>query len=204
MVVDYGYSKIYKIWSPLTDKIYVGSTVQTLCNRMAKHRTQYKLWLKGHICPNGQPVGNYSSFRIFEIDMDCEIELLKKFPCNNKKELENEERVMMKLLDNCVNVNKGESLDPEYSKKYYNENKVKKAEYYIENKVKRSEDGKKYYIENKEKINENQKQYYIQNKEKINEKQKTKINCVCGGYYTCANKTQHYKTSKHKKYIDNS
>lgn len=132
MVVDYEYGKIYKIWSPLTDKIYIGSTTQPLCNRMSNHRTCYKLWLKGYVRPSGMPASNCSSFRILEIDPDCKIELLKKFPCNNKTELENEERAIMDLLDNCVNVNKGKSFDPEYMKNYK----------------------KKYWSENKDKINE--------------------------------------------------
>lgn len=151
MVGDYNNGKVYKIWTPLTNKIYIGSTIKPLCNRMSQHRKDYKLWLNGYVRPTGHPIANFSSFRILEIDPDCKIELLKKFPCNNKKELENEERAIMDLLDNCINVNKGQSSNPEYIKAHKNK----------------------------------------------------KFNCECGGKYARTNKTHHYKSKKHKKYIDN-
>ena len=34
--------KIYKIFNSTDDEIYVGSTVQRLCERMAKHRASIK------------------------------------------------------------------------------------------------------------------------------------------------------------------
>ena len=45
---DYQQSKIYKIVSPNTDKIYIGSTTkQYLSSRMAHHICLYKKWLNG-------------------------------------------------------------------------------------------------------------------------------------------------------------
>ena len=46
---DYAKGKIYKILNTIDDEMYVGSTVETLGQRMAKHRSdmkrrQYKLY----------------------------------------------------------------------------------------------------------------------------------------------------------------
>ena len=38
MPINYQATKIYKIWSPNSDKVYVGATTQTLAQRMGRHR----------------------------------------------------------------------------------------------------------------------------------------------------------------------
>jgi hypothetical protein len=46
-MIDYTKTKIYKIWSHLGDKLYIGSTTKKyLSERMAYHRTDYKSWKK--------------------------------------------------------------------------------------------------------------------------------------------------------------
>ena len=45
---DYKNGKIYCIRNNITDDIYVGSTTQTLCKRMAKHRNDAKKENKMH------------------------------------------------------------------------------------------------------------------------------------------------------------
>ena len=46
--MDYSKTKIYKIWSLKGDKIYVGATTKALlCQRMSKHRSNYKQWSNG-------------------------------------------------------------------------------------------------------------------------------------------------------------
>ena len=56
---------------------------------------------------------------------------------------------------------------------------------------------------NKVKYLEKVKEYYDLNIEKINEQRNEKNECSCGGQYTKCNKLQHFKTSKHKNYINN-
>lgn len=41
---DYSKGKIYKIWSPSTGLTYIGSTIQTLSNRLSGHRVKHKLY----------------------------------------------------------------------------------------------------------------------------------------------------------------
>ena len=43
---DYTKGKIYAIRSSQTDKVYIGSTIQPLSQRMSGHRADYKCFLK--------------------------------------------------------------------------------------------------------------------------------------------------------------
>ena len=79
--------------------------------------------------------------------------------------------------------------------------KEQSKEYRENNKEKIKEQKKEYHENNKEKSLEQMKEYYKNNKEKILEKLNEKHDCPCGGRYTHANKTQHFKTQKHKKYL---
>jgi len=83
MIYDYKNGKIYKITSPHTDKIYIGSTKQPLNVRLTKHRHDYKRYCEGKY--------NYvTSFELIDLG-DYQIDLIKNFPCETKKELEQEE-----------------------------------------------------------------------------------------------------------------
>ena len=61
---------------------------------------------------------------------------------------------------------------------------------------------KEYYENNTEKITQYKKEYRENNTEKIKEWVKTKCNCECGGRYTNAHKSQHFKSIKHQKYLN--
>ena len=69
--------------------------------------------------------------------------------------------------------------------------------YYQQNKEKESLRLKKWYQENKERIKKRVREYSEANKEKLKEK----ITCDCGGKYTYENKSHHFKSQKHQKYI---
>ena len=77
---DYSNGKIYCIRSHQTDDIYIGSTIQPLSHRMGNHKKTYKQWLNGK--------SNYvTSYEIMKYD-DYYIELIEKYPCKDKMELE--------------------------------------------------------------------------------------------------------------------
>jgi hypothetical protein len=83
---DYSTGKIYMIWSPHTDKVYIGSTIQPLHERFCIHRT-----CRPHTS---------------KIILDCgnaEIKLIHDFPCGSKFELETEEGREMRLHPLRVN-----------------------------------------------------------------------------------------------------
>ena len=110
---------------------------------------------------------------------------IKDFSCNSKKELETEElKIILEFgFDNLLN-----KQQPTRTHKQYR----------IDNKERK----KQYRIDNKEAILEQQKQYRIENKDKIKEKKNQKFTCDCGGKYSASNKSQHKKSKKHQKYIE--
>ena len=201
---DYSKGKIYCIRSFQTDKVYVGSTVETLSSRMSKHRYCYKKFLNGKF--------HYiSSFEILKYD-DCYIELIKSCSCSSRSELLREEGRIIREID-CVNKqiagrtkkewnNDNQEIravkQKEYNKTHKEKIAVQRKEYLKNNKEKISVSSKKNYQNNKEIRKEYQKTYNENNKEKINEK----FNCECGGKYTHKNKLQHFKTKLHQDYLN--
>jgi hypothetical protein len=127
---------------------------------------------------------------------------LHNFPCNEKYELNLEERKMIDLYQSKLNMiiptrtakewyedNKEELSEKykkyrkehreehiEYAKKYYENNKEqineKQKKYNEEHKEERIEYRKKWYENNKEERNEYFKKYYKENKEELSEKYK--------------------------------
>lgn len=104
---DYRKSKVYKLVSNQTDKIYVGSTTQPLCERKAGHKQNYRKYLSGKY--------HYvTSFEIVKYE-DCDIVLLEEINCENKMHLHAKEREYIEKLE-CCNKN-----IPTRSKKEYYE-----------------------------------------------------------------------------------
>lgn len=174
-MVNYKNGKIYKILDLTNDNFYIGSTTKMyLSQRLEKHRTQYKDYLKG--------IGRcVSSYKIIS-NKNYKIYLLENAPCVSKDELRMREQYWLDRL-NCIKlVNKNRAFRTEQNKKEYYENNKKivlekQKEYYENNKEKIAEKHKEYYEKNKEKIAETKKQYREKNKEKIAEKKKENVQC---------------------------
>ena len=110
---------IYKICSPNTDLIYIGSTSKSLQNRLASHYFFYNKYGIHSSKLNGR------SYRVLEHG-DAYIELLDEIDFNHKDELYNlEKRYIMEGGDNVVN----KSYNVE--SKYYNREKQRAL--YIKN-----------------------------------------------------------------------
>lgn len=131
---DYSKGIIYCIRSFQTDDIYIGSTTQTLAQRLGKHRTNYKLYLKGK-------QHYYSSFELLKYD-DYYIELITLYPCSCKAELVAEEGRYIREWD-CIN----KRIEGRTRKQYRNDNREKNIDYQ-----------KQYLIDNREKLKEQKKQ----------------------------------------------
>ena len=97
----YQNGKIYKITNTKNDDIYIGSTMRELKERMMQHKSQYKF--KNKYCS--------AVFKMFEDCgfKNCNIELIKNYPCNSKNELEIEEGKIIRS-NNCININKNIGL----------------------------------------------------------------------------------------------
>ena len=149
---DYQNGKIYKLWSPQGEEIYIGSTTQSLAKRKALHKQ-----MKNKCC----------SKLLFEKYDDVRIELIEKYPCENKMVLNKREGHHIRNNE-CIN----RRIAGRTKKEYHEDNKEKIKEYekewYEDNKGKRKEQMKEYYEDNKEKF----KEYYEDNKDKIKNKKK--------------------------------
>ena len=99
---DYSQSKIYKLVSPHTDKIYIGSTqLKYLSTRLASHRQAMKQYDE-----NGKN-SRYKFCSAFDIlrKGDVCIELIEAYPCKSVDELNAKElQTIRNNLDKCVNI----------------------------------------------------------------------------------------------------
>jgi hypothetical protein len=96
---DYTNTKIYKIYSHLGPKIYIGTTTKIyLSQRMSKHRSDYKAWQTNN---KRSHIRSYLLFDEYGVD-NCMIELIEARPCKSKDEAHKIESHYIRSLD-CVN-----------------------------------------------------------------------------------------------------
>ena len=153
----YANGKIYRI--VCGDLIYIGSTCQSLANRMADHRKDHKRWKA-----NPEKYTGTTSLRLFEIG-DPEIFLLEDCPCERKEQLLARERHYVETTD-CVNKNVPGRTVAEY--RQANSDKIHEYEYANADKIR--ERKREYKIANADKIREQKREYYLANAEKICER----------------------------------
>jgi hypothetical protein len=209
--------KIYKLYNPDCDYVYVGST-RDFTTRKSKHKSD---------CNNvNSKAYNYKVYKTIREHDGFEnwfMVVLEIMPDVTKLEAEMQEdtyRLDLNATMNSKRASCGGITLQEYNKQYNIDNKETiqqyKKQYRIDNKEQILEQNNQYYIDNKDKLLTQQKQYYennkekiraiqnhyqINNKEKISAKAKQKHDCNCGGRYTSINKLQHMKSKKHQNYI---
>mgnify|MGYP003638483851 CR=1 FL=1 len=108
---DYKNGKIYKLWSPEGDDIYIGSTTQDLARRKAKHKTDKS-----------------KSTILYEKYTDIRIELLEEYPCDNIEQLNKKEGEYIRN-NNCVNRCIAGRTNKEQTKAWRENNKEKIKEH---------------------------------------------------------------------------
>jgi hypothetical protein len=133
---DYQKGKIYKLWSPQGNEIYIGSTINPLAKRLNQHKNHNN---------------NCNSKYLFENYDNVKIELIQEYPCNNKMELVKKEGEHIRSNE-CLNkVVPGRTL-----KEWREDNKERNTEYFKEwcenNKDRYKECQKVWYENNKQKI----------------------------------------------------
>ena len=161
-VIDYSNSKIYCIRSHQFDKIYIGSTTQSLSLRMAKHRSHYKNYMRTH--------KYVSSIELLKYP-DAYIELIEKVDCKNIDELMKIEGGHIRAnIDKCVNKNiSGRTV------KEYKLDNIEKIRAY------NKDYNKKYAEANDEKIKAYMKKYRADNAERCKRLRMEEIACGnCG------------------------
>jgi len=199
----YSRGKIYKIISPETEKIYIGSTIEpTLANRLGKHKYQFKSW------NNGAKL-YVSSFKLLELP-NYQIVLIELYPCTSKDELTAREQHYLNLhkdiIVNHQKANSGCKTDKEYNNQYYQENKEHHAVYFKEynekNKEKVAERKKEYQEKNKEHLAVYIKEYQEKNKARLQEQHSITYTCECGTTSTIAHKQRHLRSKTHLTFIE--
>ncbi len=107
----YHNSKIYKLTDNTSDKIYIGSTIQTLQQRLQGHKSSAKSCKDGYGCASKQIIDNG----------DYKIELLEEFSCENKTELcQKEQEYLDKYIDyNLVNKVKSHNSPEDIKGRYW-------------------------------------------------------------------------------------
>lgn len=168
-MVNYANGKIYTIRCRNDDTlIYVGSTTQTLSQRMTQHRSKYK--------------GKKQNSSLFKYIIDDNwsnwyIELYELYPCNSKEELLKKEGEVIRQIG-TINY----QIAGRTNKEYYNDTKEHHAEW-----------NKKNYEKNKEYILQKRKERYEKNKEKLKEK----VCCnICGAFSAKYHLLSHQKSKK--------
>jgi hypothetical protein len=153
---------VYKITSPQTEKVYIGSTFKKLNVRLYQHKQSYTRFLNGK-CKN------MGAFDVVKYD-DCVIEELESFEGLNRKALSVFERKWYDTYKDKVcnmHIPNRSKRDWELENKTFLDNW--KKEYRINNRDKLNKFSNEYYKNNKEKVIENQKKYHEKNKERISQ-----------------------------------
>lgn len=134
-MTNYENAKIYKLWSPSKNLVYYGSTIQTLTERLSKHKDDHK---------NKKNLAS-------ELVLNCEdykIELLEDYPCKNRQELNKKEGEYIKANE-CVN----KHIAGRTMKEYYLDNIEKYKQYNKNNKQRIKQYYKEYYQRSKNELN---------------------------------------------------
>lgn len=170
---DYSKGKIYVIKNYINDKVYVGSTIDYLSKRMAKHRYVSKI---GN-CPF------YKAMREIGVE-HFYIQLVENYPCSSIDELVSREKHYIKELKSHK---EGYNLvvPSRSAKEYYQDNKEQikqkvkvyqeKVKVYPEENEKRKDYQKNYRENNKDYYKNYNKNYYENNKDRLKELRKKQI-----------------------------
>ena len=176
-VVDKRYEngKIYVVKCKYDDTlVYVGSTIQNLCNRMSMHRyTKNKCMLYKYVNETNDDWDNWF------------IELYENYPCKNKYHLERREGEIQREIATINKCIAGRS-----KKEWYEDNKHKdkerKQKYQLE-----------YYEKNSDIYKDKQRQYRKDNLIEIREKDRQNIKtCERCGCIITKHISRHQKTQK--------
>jgi hypothetical protein len=150
---DYSNGKIYRIVCNETGEQYIGSTTQSLAQRLTQHKCHQK-------CMSRQILErkNYA------------IVLIEECPCENKEQLGRRERHYIESME-CINNRIPTRTKREANRAYRETNREKIAElnraYREANREKIAEQKRAYHEANREKLTEKTSAYYEANREKV-------------------------------------
>ena len=172
----YQNGKIYKIVDVGYNKCYIGSTCESLSQRMARHRYSYER----------HSAGKYGKIQVFDLFDEfgienCKIELVEHCACNSREELLKCEGSHIRNSE-CVNKKHLGRTKKEYREEEHEYIQFQQAIY------------KELHPD---KIKEQQHKKYLKLKDKLFE---PKL-CGCGKQYTPHHFKRHEKSQKHQNYL---
>jgi len=164
--------KVYKIVNDFDDKIYVGSTSQTLSKRFSEHKQSFYRYEEDN---SKKFIRAYTLFSEHSID-NCHIVLINSYIVNCREEQLKHERFHYdELKAFVVNHAKPICLSKEEKRNDHNICNVK------------------YRKEHRTQSHDR----YITNKDKLREKASTVWFCLCGAHCQIFKKARHKRTMKH-------
>ena len=154
--MEYKNSKIYQILNHVDDAVYIGSTTQPLCKRMAYHRRDMT-----KIRHFNRPV--YEKMRELGVE-NFYIELIEEYPCESKEQLTKREGHYIRQFGTLNKVIAGRT-HKEYVADNYEDIRQYKHEHYEQHKERVKCRVKEYSEHNADRIKEYQRQYRLKHKD---------------------------------------
>ncbi len=168
--------------------IYVGSTINTLSQRWASHKSQFKEYLKNkrQDCSLNRYFETYgvNNFKIIQI---------KEYEICDRIHLRAYEQLWINKLKSC---NKHDAFSIKILSKRFSAQLYRKT-----NKDKVYQLKRGYRERNKEAIKVKKREYYNKNKQNYVDKRKIKVNCECGSTICKSDIYIHNKSKKHQIFI---
>tara|TARA_R110002096_G_scaffold394378_1_gene589690 strand:- start:63 stop:635 length:573 start_codon:yes stop_codon:yes gene_type:complete len=179
------------------DEIYIGSS-KNIKHRISIHKSAVKRGKSKLYRRIRETGGGFTVIKLYD------------FPCNNKKELVEEERRAFNEYKPKLNSNRPSITTEEKKEHYSTLNKAYRVKhkdrlklYYVENKDKICETASAYHVANRDAKLKYQKEYDLANRERIREYTKQKITCECGLMYSRNNARGHKRSKKHERLMLN-
>ena len=190
---DYNNSQIYKIVSPNHEKVYYGSTVNTLADRFSRHKSHLRCSSKEIINAGG-----------------ADIKHIEWFPCDNKHALEDREAYfILNNRDGCVNMTVPGAKRRAGSKTAYRKQAYQQQtpEHRAKEKVRQQTPEYRAKVKARHQTPEykaKQKAYLQTPEHKAREKARhqTPIQCTCGKWLQKATIKRHQRSKTCKKIIE--
>lgn len=208
--INYRNGRIYIIRNTKNDKVYVGSTTQSLSKRFSVH-------VSSTINPKKQNYKIYVAMREIGIN-HFYIELIEMYPCDSKKELRSREGHWIRHFQSC-DKEKGYNhrIAGRSYKEYCEDNRERKLEYhkehYQKHREKRIADSRVRYASNKKAILAQMKEFRDKNKSIIKERRKLyrekyrdqinatkreKVVCECSSQVSRVHLSRHRSSKLHQ------
>ena len=158
---DYAKGKIYCIRNTINDDIYIGSTCQSLSQRMTQDRSDFK---------NEKNQNRKLYVLMNELGKEhFYIEWIEDFPCLHINQLLRREGEVIREYKPSLN----KIISGRTKKEYHEDNKDRRKDYYEQTKDQKLEYAHNYYEQNKDKKLEYAKKYREEHQEQIKDKMKT-------------------------------